>query len=121
MDTPSCLKLTPDEKRDGCRLVRFLDQIITLNKEEKAIRRSFFPSRNAAKRLNRRFGSFPVLRQNPQNGPNCSNEMIADPSPKKTTKAQKQLDCRIFDYLGMVARSKKDGAEYTRPGSMKAE
>lgn len=116
MDTPEFMTLTPEQEAAGMRLYRFLDQIVMVNKERQAVRRSFFPSRNAAKRNNHHFARLRELKFNPPNAENCRNEMVPDRVPQKPTRSEERLMIRVRDYERTAARL---GAEsFTKPGSM---
>lgn len=119
MDTPAYMTLTAEQKAQGYKIYRFLDQIVTLNKQREAVRRAFFPSRNAAKRMNGHFKKLPVIWGNPKNAENCLNEMVPDTTSQKETKEQARLEARISDYNRTVAHlSEKQAGGYTKPGSL---
>jgi hypothetical protein len=113
---PEEMALTAQEKDEGCRLVRFLDQIVCLNRQGKAIRRHFFSSRNRAKLFNRLVTGLPVLRENPKNAPNCTNAMVQTTMPTRgPTKKELALGSRISDFMKLKPRHE---GMYTKPGAL---
>jgi hypothetical protein len=121
MDKPAWFNLSESETQAGCKWVRFLDHFVLLNKQFRAVRRVFFPSRNAAKKNNRLVLSrLPYLRANPRNAESCTNQMVHDTTPIKESKGQRRLSQRIADFSRMTARARHDEWRgYTKPGSVK--
>lgn len=120
MEKPNWTKLTDEEKAEGCKLVRFIDQIVLLNRQGRALRRVFFPSRNLAKRFNRETARLPVLSENPKNAGNCLNQMARDTTAmpaKNPTLRQRRLDSRRADYLKTLAPKNVTPGTFSMPGS----